>query len=131
VFAPTDAAFNKLPAGTVANLLEPQNLGELSRILEYHVINGQRLTSTQINAMNLPTTVPMLDGGSITVSRNGTNLKVNDATVIVPDVLATNGIIHVIDTVLIPSTSSGRYFNLNETFFLILICSILFSSLHF
>ncbi len=117
MFAPTDAAFNKLPPGTVDNLLQPQNLGQLSTILKYHVINNQRLTSAQIIAMNLPIAVQMLDGGTVTVSRNGTNLQVNDATVIIPDVIATNGIIHVIDTVLMPSTGSTTYFYLNKTFF--------------
>lgn len=106
VFAPTDAAFNKLPAGTVNNLLNPVNKGKLADILKYHVINGQRLTSAQINAIHLPAKVRTLEGNTITVSKNGKNLKVNDATVILADVMATNGIIHVIDTVLLPPTTS-------------------------
>ncbi len=106
VFAPTDAAFNKLPAGTVNNLLNPVNKGKLDRILKYHVINGQRITSKQINATILPARVKMLEGNTITICKNGKNLKINDATVIVADVMATNGIIHVIDTVLMPPTTS-------------------------
>jgi transforming growth factor-beta-induced protein len=132
VFAPTDAAFNKLPAGTVADLLKPENKAKLARILKYHVINGQRVTSAQINAMNLPTKVEMLDGGAITVSKDGNNLKVNDATVIIPDVMATNGIIHAIDTVLMPpTTSSATYFYLNQPLLLILTFTTLFSYLCF
>ena len=102
VFAPTDAAFNKLPAATLSDLLKPENKGQLTRILTYHVISGKRLTSAQINAMALPMKVQMLSGDKVTVCRNGRHLKVNNATVVTPDVTATNGIIHVIDTVLIP-----------------------------
>ncbi|CAF3818586.1 unnamed protein product [Rotaria sp. Silwood1] len=132
VFAPNDAAFNKLPAGTLDDLLKPENKGKLGRILKYHVISGQSLTSTQINAMNLPAKVTMLEGDQITVSKDRTNLKVNDATVIIADVMATNGIIHVIDTVLMPpAASSATYFYLNQPLFLILIFIILFSYLQF
>jgi len=115
VFAPTDAAFNKLPASTIADLLKPQNKGKLTKILTYHAINGKRLTSSQINAIRLPAKVKTLEGDAITVSRNGRNLKVNDATVVIADVPATNGIIHVIDTVLIPPAASlATSFSLNE-----------------
>jgi uncharacterized surface protein with fasciclin (FAS1) repeats len=131
VFAPTDAAFSKLPAGTVDDLLKPSNKGELARILKYHVTNGQ-LTSAQINAMTLPAKIDMLEGDKITVSKDGNNLKVNDATVVIADVMATNGIIHAIDTVLMPpAASSATYFSLNQPFFLILAFTILFSYLRF
>lgn len=73
--------------------------------MKYHVVRCQRLTSAQINAMRLPVGVHMLDGGAVTVSRNGYSLRVNDATVIIPDIIASNGIIHAIDTVLLPPTS--------------------------
>jgi len=132
VFAPTDAAFNKLPMGTVSDLLKPENKGKLTQILTYHVINAQSLTSAQINAMSLPTQVQMLEGDTVTVSRDGNNLKVNDATVITADVMATNGIIHAIDTVLMPPvTSSAAYFYLNQLIFLLFVCTILFSSFRF
>jgi uncharacterized surface protein with fasciclin (FAS1) repeats len=132
VFAPTDTAFNKLPAGTVADLLKPENKAKLARILKYHVINGQSLTSTQINAMNLPAKVEMLDGGAITVSKDGNNLKVNDATVIFPDVMATNGIIHAIDTVLMPPAASlATSFFLNYSLLLTLVLTIIFSYIRF
>jgi len=106
VFAPTDTAFNKLPAETLANLLLPENKETLVRILTYHVINGQNLTSAQINALPLPSTVVTLEGDTITVSKDGDTLKVNNATVAIADVIATNGIIHAIDTVLIPPAES-------------------------
>lgn len=106
VFAPTDAAFSKLPAQTVSDLLKPENKATLTRILTYHVINGKCLTSAQINAMVIPTRVQMLSGDKVTVCRNGRHLKVNNATVVTADVLATNGVIHVIDTVLLPPANS-------------------------
>ena len=106
VFAPTDAAFNKLPAQTLTDLLKPENKAKLTRILAYHVINGKCLTSAQINAMALPAKVQMLSGDKVTVCRNGRHLKVNNATVVTPDVIATNGVIHVIDTVLLPPATS-------------------------
>jgi len=106
VFAPLDTAFGKLPPGTLDDLLKPENKEKLARILKYHVINGQSLTAAQINALPLPAKVEMLEGDAITVSKDGDNLKVNDATVVIADVIATNGIIHAIDTVLIPPTES-------------------------
>ncbi len=132
VFAPTDAAFDKLPPGTVNDLLKPENKGQLARILKYHVISGQSLTSAQINAMTLPAKLEMLEGDAITVSKDGDNLKVNDATVVLTDVMATNGIIHAIDTVLMPpAASSATYFCLNQPFFLIVAFTILLSYLRF
>ncbi len=107
VFAPTDAAFAKLPAATISDLLKPENKEILTRILKYHVLNGQRLTSTQINAMILPVKVQTLAGDTVCASRYGNSLRVNDATVIIADVMATNGIIHAIDTVLLPPAVSS------------------------
>jgi len=133
VFAPNDAAFNKLPVGTVTDLLKPENKGKLSGILTYHVINGQNLTSAQINSMNLPASVRMLEGSSINVTRNGNNLKVNDATVILADVICTNGIIHVIDTVLLPPAkgSSATNIFLNQNILFILFLTTLLCFLRF
>ena len=130
VFAPTNAAFGKLPAATLADLLRPDNKGTLARILKYHVINNQNLTSALINGLNLPTRVAMLDGGEVTVSRDGSNLKVNDATVIIADVIATNGIIHAIDTVLMPA-SSAAYSYISYSLLLLLVCAISISSFRF
>ncbi len=127
VFAPNDAAFNKLPMGTVADLVKPENKGKLSGILKYHVINGQRLTSVEINSMSLPASVKMLEGSSINVTRDGNSLKVNDATVIRADLNCTNGIIHVIDTVLSPPAkgSSATNICLNQTILFILFLTTL------
>jgi uncharacterized surface protein with fasciclin (FAS1) repeats len=101
VFAPNDAAFDKLPVGVVDELLKPENNETLSRILQYHVTSGN-LTAADIETLNLPANVTMLAGGSVTVSGNETSLKVNNAAVITPNVFATNGIIHVLDSVLLP-----------------------------
>jgi transforming growth factor-beta-induced protein len=102
VFAPTDAAFAKLPPGTVADLLKPENKPKLIEILTYHVIAGKAITAADIIAMNPPFKLKMANGIDTDITRNGDNIKVNDATVIVADVMATNGIIHALDTVLLP-----------------------------
>jgi uncharacterized surface protein with fasciclin (FAS1) repeats len=134
VFAPTDAAFNKLAPGTVNDLLKPENKDKLVGILKYHVINGKNITSTQINTMTLPAKVEMLQGDEIKVSKTGNSLKVNDATVVAADVIATNGIIHVIDTVLIPpepAASLATSFSLNQSFLLMLVLTLIFSYIRF
>jgi transforming growth factor-beta-induced protein len=101
VFAPTDAAFAKLPPGTITDLLKPENKQKLIRILLYHVVAGN-LTAAAIIALNPPVKVKTIEGSTFLVTKDGNNLKVNDATVIIPNVFATNGIIHAIDTVLMP-----------------------------
>jgi len=132
VFAPTDAAFNKLAAGTVSDLLKPENKGKLTQILTYHVINGQNLTSSQILAMTLPVKVKTLEGHEITVSKDGNNLKVNDATVTTANVFATNGVIHVIDTVLMPPAGNlATSASLNQSLLLTLLLTIVFSYICF
>jgi uncharacterized surface protein with fasciclin (FAS1) repeats len=102
VFAPTDAAFAALPAGTVESLLLPENLAQLQNILTYHVVPGA-ITSDQILGRRV--TVETVQGGTLTV--NGQvgkvgNVRVNDANVIIPDIIASNGVIHAIDGVLLP-----------------------------
>jgi uncharacterized surface protein with fasciclin (FAS1) repeats len=98
VFAPTDAAFAKLPAGTVDNLLKPENKAQLTAILTYHVLPGKVPASAVAGKQLSPATV---NGATLAV--NGTNgVKVNNATVVKADVMASNGVIHVIDTVLLP-----------------------------
>ena len=101
VFAPTDAAFAKLPAGTVANLLRPENKQTLTQILTYHVLMGN-ITAQTITSLPLPIQINTLANSRVLVSRYGQQLKVNDATVIAPNVFARNGVIHAIDTVLLP-----------------------------
>lgn len=99
VFAPTDAAFAKLPAGTVTTLLKPENKKKLVKILTYHVVSGN-LKAADVITM---TTAKTLNGQSVAISvNNGNTVKINDATVIKADIAASNGTIHVIDTVLLP-----------------------------
>ena len=98
VFAPTNEAFAKLPEGTVESLLQPENRDLLVSILTYHVVPGVA-TAEQFVGQNLNVTT--VQGDTVRVDgRNG--VKVNDATVTTADIVATNGIIHVIDTVLLP-----------------------------
>lgn len=98
VFAPTNDAFAKLPAGTVESLLLPENRETLVSILTYHVLPGA-VTSDQLASQRL--NVATVQGGTVHV--DGTDgVTVNEATVTTADIAATNGVIHVIDTVLIP-----------------------------
>jgi uncharacterized surface protein with fasciclin (FAS1) repeats len=98
VFAPTDAAFAKLPAGTVKTLLEPKNKKKLTEILTYHVVAGDVRAADVVKLTSAKT----LNGQSVTISVNGGVVKVDDATVVKTDIVASNGVIHVIDTVLMP-----------------------------
>ena len=109
VFAPTDAAFDKLPAGTVDFLLQPENLATLTDILTYHVFDGSVLSPAALDLDGQ--SVTMLNGGSISLDVIGGQLILNsggnrEATVTVTDVLASNGVIHVIDTVLDPADTN-------------------------
>lgn len=98
VFAPTNAAFAKLPAGTVESLLEPENKDTLVSILTYHVVPGA-VTSDQLAGQHLE--VATVQGSTVSIDgRDG--VKVDDATVTAADIIATNGVIHVIDTVIMP-----------------------------
>jgi uncharacterized surface protein with fasciclin (FAS1) repeats len=96
VFAPTDAAFAKLPAGTVEGLL--QDIPKLTQVLTYHVVPGA-VMSTDITGPMSPATV---QGGTLKIDPSH-GVKVNDATVTQADIKADNGVIHVIDTVLLPA----------------------------
>ena len=98
VFAPTDAAFAKVPQQTLDDLLQPENKKRLAAILTYHVVPG-KVTSHEVIAMNSATT---LQGQTLNISK-GDGVKINEAKVIVTDLQATNGVIHVIDSVLMPT----------------------------
>lgn len=100
VFAPTDAAFAKLPEGTVESLLKPENRDQLVAILTYHVVAG-KVEAADVVKLDEAKTVNGQDV-QITVADNG--VQVNDANVIKTDIEASNGVIHVIDTVIIPSS---------------------------
>ena len=98
VFAPTDEAFSKLPAGTVESLLKPENKEKLKAILLYHVVAGD-VTAAQVTKMSSAKT---LEGQDVKLTVNDGTVMVNNAKVIKADVFASNGVIHVIDTVLLP-----------------------------
>lgn len=100
VFAPTDEAFAALPAGTVESLLEAENRDQLTAILTYHVVSGV-VMSSDLAGQQL--SAETLQGSSLNVDATGDSVKINDATVVIADIKADNGVIHVIDTVLIPS----------------------------
>lgn len=102
VFAPTDDAFAKLPQQTLSDLLKPENKEKLTAILTYHVVPG-KVTASQVANISQAITV---QGQSLKVdTRDG--VKINDAKVIAADVEASNGVIHVIDSVLLPSTAAA------------------------
>jgi uncharacterized surface protein with fasciclin (FAS1) repeats len=104
VFAPTDAAFAKLPAGTVETLLKPENKGKLAAILKYHVVPGRILAK---DVPTKPTHVKTLKrGGDTTIRavRSGGKVHIDNARVISADIRASNGVIHVINRVLLPSS---------------------------
>ncbi len=98
VFAPTDEAFAKLPAGTVDSLLKPENKEKLKAILLYHVVSGE-VTAAQVVKLTAAKTI---NGQNVQIMVRDGNVMVNDASVVKADVMASNGVIHVIDTVLLP-----------------------------
>jgi len=99
VFAPTDEAFSKLPAGTVESLLKPENKDKLKAVLLYHVVSGD-VTAAQVTKLSSAKT---MNGQDLKLTVNDGTVMVNDAKVVKADVLASNGVIHVIDTVLLPN----------------------------
>ncbi len=98
VFAPTNAAFEKLPAGTVDTLLMPENKEKLTGILTYHVVPGKYLSKDLKDGMTLTT----VNGQTLTISMKDGKWWVNDAMITIPDVVSSNGVTYVIDTVLMP-----------------------------
>ncbi len=97
VFAPTDAAFAALPAGTVEDLLKPENKDKLVAILTYHVVPGAVMSTDLTEGMKAAT----VQGGEVTITLDG-GAKVNGAVISTADIKATNGVIHVIDSVILP-----------------------------
>ena len=100
VFAPTDAAFAALPEGTVETLLLPENKDQLIAILTYHVVPGAVMSTDLSEGMTAAT----VNGAEITITLEG-GPKVNGAVISAPDVAASNGVIHVIDSVILPPES--------------------------
>jgi transforming growth factor-beta-induced protein len=103
VFAPTDEAFGKLPAGTVESLLKPENREKLTAVLKYHVVKGRVYSDQALKAKKAET----LQGQEIRISVEGDKATVNGAQLIATDIDAANGVIHVIDQVLLPSAGEG------------------------
>lgn len=106
VFAPTNEAFEKLPAGTLESLLKPENKDKLVQILTYHVVPGNVMSTDLEDGMTAKTA----EGSEIEVNL-GESVMINNATVVKADIKATNGVVHVIDTVIMPpkKESSGGY----------------------
>lgn len=98
VFAPTDDAFAKLPAGTVEDLLQPENKDQLIAILTYHVVPGSVMAADVVKLCEAET----VQGEALAIKTNMDKVMINHATVILADVPAANGVIHVIDSVLLP-----------------------------
>lgn len=98
VFAPTDEAFARLPAGTVENLLKPENKDQLIAILTYHVVPGRVMASDVVKLKQAKT----VNGKMLNIKMKGDAVLVNDAKVTATDIEASNGVIHVIDTVVLP-----------------------------
>ena len=97
VFAPTDEAFKKLPAGTVENLLKPENKAQLTKILTYHVVPGKVMAA---DIKGKTTNAKTVEGSNLAIDATGSAVKAVSAA----DVTASNGVIHVIDTVVMPKT---------------------------
>lgn len=111
VFAPTNEAFAKLPAGTVENLLKPENRDALTKILTYHVVPG-RLSAMdlkkQIKTGNGQAQLKTVSGGTLTLTKQGKNIVLKDekggvSTITIPNVFQSNGVIHVVDAVVLPN----------------------------
>lgn len=98
VFAPTDAAFAALPAGTLDNLLKPENKEQLKSILLYHVVPGKVMSGDLKGTVNAAT----LQGQTVSIVAAAAGVTVNGAKVVKADVAASNGVIHVIDAVILP-----------------------------
>jgi uncharacterized surface protein with fasciclin (FAS1) repeats len=98
VFAPTDEAFSKLPAGTVESLLKPENKEKLRAILTYHVLSGKVMSSEAVKLSSAKT----VNGKELALDASSGSLKVGGANVAKADILASNGVIHVIDAVVLP-----------------------------
>jgi uncharacterized surface protein with fasciclin (FAS1) repeats len=99
VFAPTDAAFAKLPAGTVEDLLKPENKEKLASILTYHVVPG-KVMAADVKTMAAKT----VQGQQVNLKVSDSGVTINDAKIVKTDLVANNGVIHVIDTVILPKS---------------------------
>jgi uncharacterized surface protein with fasciclin (FAS1) repeats len=99
VFAPTDEAFAKLPPGTLDTLLKPENQAKLKRILTYHVVAGRVMAADVVKVHS----AKAVSGDTIQIATHGGGVMVDNAHVVKTDIIATNGVIHVIDAVILPA----------------------------
>ena len=104
VFAPSDAAFKKLPKTTLNALLKPENKARLASILKYHVIKG-KVTAREAMDMKSGTMVTTVGGSKLKITHSKSGVFINGAKVTMTDIMADNGVIHVINTVLMPSAN--------------------------
>ena len=104
MFAPTDEAFAKLPKGTVEDLLKPENKAKLTAILTYHVVPGKVMAADVMKVKEAKS----VQGGAVKVSTMGSTVMIDKARVTKADIAASNGVIHVIDTVLMPPAGMSQ-----------------------
>lgn len=98
VFAPTDAAFKKLPEGTLESLLKPENKAKLTAILTYHVVPGKVMAKDVVKLSEAKT----VQGSTVDIKASDAGVKVDNANVVKTDIVCSNGVIHVIDAVILP-----------------------------
>jgi transforming growth factor-beta-induced protein len=98
VFAPTDEAFKKLPAGTVESLLKPENKAKLQAVLKYHVVSGKVMAADAVKLTSAKT----VQGAEAKITVNGSSVKIDNANIVKTDIGCSNGVIHVIDAVILP-----------------------------
>ena len=98
VFAPTDEAFAQLPAGTVESLLRPENKDQLIAVLTYHVVPGKVMAADVVKVDSAKT----VNGQALSVKTRDGGVRINDAAVTQADIVASNGVIHVVDSVILP-----------------------------
>jgi uncharacterized surface protein with fasciclin (FAS1) repeats len=104
-FAPTDAAFDKLPKGTLENWLKPENKAELTAVLKYHVLPG-RASAADIGTMSNP---KMMQGQSAAITKEGDKIRIDGANLIGIDIASSNGVIHMIDAVIQPVERATKH----------------------
>ena len=102
MFAPNDAAFAKVHTAVLADLLKPENKGKLANLVKYHAVSGKEIQSKD---MKPPQNFEMMAGGIITVVKDGSALKINGSTIIRTDIVTSNGVIYVLDTVMTLKTN--------------------------
>ncbi len=108
VFAPTDEAFAKLPKGTVESLLKPENKAKLVAILTYHVLKG-KVAAADVMKLKSGSKVATVEGSTVLIKHSKAGVTVNNARVVKTDIEASNGIIHVIDTVIMPPMAAKHH----------------------